>query len=215
MDLGDRRRRKRIMGSMEANTSRGGRPSSSTITLSTTGQGQVGHLVPAPLELRHELRREDPIARSHNLPELDVGRPQLLGRDAEPTGYPGHLLRAPAPPFGEVPQRECTTEVAHGGPHPGPRGQLSRAGSVRAAWPGARRGRGPGRDFQARFSRVENPGALVGEYAELGIGGGHDGVYRPLGSSTTVAQGRSGRRARPPAPDCGARAWPEPARRAT
>ena len=48
--------------------------------------------VPAPLELRHELRGEDAVTRSNDLTELDIGRPQLLGRYAESTGYPRNLL---------------------------------------------------------------------------------------------------------------------------
>ena len=48
------------------------------------------HLVAAPLELGDELGREDALARGHDLAQLDVGRPQPLGRHPQPARDPGH-----------------------------------------------------------------------------------------------------------------------------
>ena len=47
------------------------------------GPGFGRDLIATPFELRHELRREDPIARCHNLPELDVRRPEVLCCDPQ------------------------------------------------------------------------------------------------------------------------------------
>ena len=95
------------------------------------GPGLGRYLIATPLELRHELRGEDPIARGHNLSELDVRRPQPLCCDPQATGDSGDLLRTPAPPFRDVPQAERAAEMADGGPHSGPRGQSPRRDQIR------------------------------------------------------------------------------------
>ena len=43
-----------------------------------------GHPIAAELELAHELLREQSLARGDDLPELDVRRPQVGGRDPQP-----------------------------------------------------------------------------------------------------------------------------------
>ena len=122
VDLGDRRRRQGVMVDGGEHLT-GGAAELLGDHLFNDGPGFGRHLIAAPFEFRHELGREDPIARRHNLSELDVGRPQALCRDPEAPGDPGGLLRTASPPFGEVPKPQGTTEVAHGGPHSGPRGQ--------------------------------------------------------------------------------------------
>ena len=77
------------------------------------GPGLCRYLVAAPLELGHELGREDALARGDDLSELDVGRPEPLGRLPQAARDPGHRLRAAGTSLLEVPQADGAAQVAH------------------------------------------------------------------------------------------------------
>ena len=78
------------------------RPSSASTAGRTCSKGHGRHLVAALLALGHQLGREHPLAGGDDLGQLDVGRTEPLGGQADPAGQSGPRLLAPALP--QVPE---------------------------------------------------------------------------------------------------------------
>ena len=71
------------------------------------------HLVAAPLELGHELGREDAVARGDDLAQLDVGRSQVLCRHPQAVRDAGDRRLATAAALLQVPEPQRAAEVPH------------------------------------------------------------------------------------------------------
>ena len=102
------------------------------------GEGLGRHLVPAALELRDELGREDALARRQDLPELDVRRAEALGGEPQPPREIRHRFAAAATASADRPHadgaaraaRWCARTRMPGGTLPG----RTRAGRSAATW---------------------------------------------------------------------------------
>ena len=117
-----------------------------------------GHLVAAPLELGHQLGREDAVTRRDDLAQLDVGGAQPLGRHPQPPRNPGEGRRAATPALAQVPQPERAADVAQRraqapdrrqGAALGEAGERGGEAGAHAGQPGA-----PGQLVRDRWSRA-------------------------------------------------------------
>ena len=144
-----------------------------------------GDLVAAPLELGDQLGREDAVARGDDLAQLDVGRAELLGRDAQPARDPGDRGRAAAPALLQRPQPQGAAEVPHRGADPTAGRQ--RAATGQAGERGSEARPHPGQAVVPLQGRgVDRPRAGVGERTERGIGVRHDPSLRVAGGGSTT-----------------------------
>ena len=126
-------------------------------------------LVSAPLELGHQLRREDAVTRGDDLPQLDVGGAQLLCRHPQPPRDAGNRLGAPPTAVAQIPQCQCRTDVAQRRSHAPQRRQGASLGELGERGVEARAHAGqPASPRQAVGLNV--PGSGVAERAEGGVG---------------------------------------------
>src|ERR671937_739586 len=95
------------------------------------------HPVAQQLELRDELFGEEPFATRHDLPELDVGRPEVRERDAEPAREVLSGVRRTLAAGADRPGAERAADPSDDAGEASERWQMT--GSERAWHPGARR----------------------------------------------------------------------------
>ena len=172
VDLGDRRGGERARGRSTANTSSSGRPSSASMTARTSDHVLGRHLVAALLALVDQLLGEEALARRDDLGELDVGRAEVLGGDAQAAGEVGLGLAAALPAGAERPRGRwpgprwrttVNTRVPDGKRRGGDQlGHLSRGSPSGRRRPVARHGHG---------RRVDDPRRVVAERADREVGG--------------------------------------------
>ena len=128
-----------------ANTSSSGAPRSASTTRAHDVEGLGRHLVAALLELVDQLLGEEALARGDDLAELDVGRAEALGGDAQPPRQVG--LRRASPPRRRRAERPARRAPCRGAgrcaPRAGPGGTL----------PGRREVRELERDLAAQAGR--------------------------------------------------------------
>ncbi len=167
------------------------------------GRPRLGrHLVAALLELADQLLGEEPFAAGDDLAELDVGRAEVLGGDAQAAGDVG--LRGAMPPLRRAPSAQAPTAT--------PRWRATRKTRVPS---GRRRGRVSSGTWRRITHRtvgdrspprhgvgIDQPGWVVAEGSDGQVGGGgHGGRSLRLGGAGELpghrarhVGGRAGRR---------------------
>ncbi len=178
-----------------ANTASSGRPSSASTTARTWSHGSARHLVAALLELGDQLLGEQALAAGDDLAELDVGRAEVLGRDAQPPGDVGPRRRATARAGRRAPTRR---RPGRGGGPPGRPG-ARRAGGGAGSARGPRGGRPSGRASTERRhvmasgstsqggSSLNDPMARSAEFGEVRPRVGRASEQRSWWGESTVA----------------------------
>ena len=170
--LGDRRGGERRRGRTTANTSSSGRPRSASTTCAHDVERLGRHLVAAHLELARRARRGNrPSPERDDLAELDVGRAERLGGEAQAAREVGAAGRPSARP--RLRRHSHGTTARPSGRRRRPRGARagSRRGLVRrgTCWAASRRSCSASAHHAMRVA-IEHPRRVVGERAPLEIG---------------------------------------------